>query len=101
MSYDNSADRERDVNPPEPKEHYEPDVDAQHDEWSLRQQEEKEKNMELTKQEIQREAIVDSLRKGRSEEQIEAINKAAIKHYPNNPYGLSMQILIQHSLLGE
>jgi hypothetical protein len=57
--------------------------------------------MELTKQEIQREAIVDSLRKGRSEEQIEAINKVAIKHYPNNPYGLSMQILIQHSLLGE
>tara|TARA_R110000822_G_scaffold134863_2_gene272539 strand:+ start:1767 stop:1940 length:174 start_codon:yes stop_codon:yes gene_type:complete len=57
--------------------------------------------MELTKQEIQREAIVDSLRKGRSEEQIEAINKAAIKHYPNNPYGLSMQILMQHSLLGE
>ena len=25
MSYDNSADRERDVNPPEPKEHYEPE----------------------------------------------------------------------------
>jgi phage pi2 protein 07 len=42
MAYDNSEDRERDVNPPEPKEHYEPDVDAQHDEWWLRQQEEKE-----------------------------------------------------------
>jgi len=44
MAYDNSEDRERDVNPPEPKEHYEPDVDAQHDEWWLRQQEKKEKN---------------------------------------------------------
>tara|TARA_R110000744_G_scaffold289675_1_gene400530 strand:+ start:808 stop:963 length:156 start_codon:yes stop_codon:yes gene_type:complete len=41
MAYDNSEDRERDVNPPEPKEHYEPDVDALHDEWWLRQQEEK------------------------------------------------------------
>ena len=33
---------ERDVNPPEPKEHYEPDYDAINDEIWLRKQEEQE-----------------------------------------------------------
>jgi hypothetical protein len=33
---------ERDVNPPEPKEHYEPDVDAINDEIWLRKKEEEE-----------------------------------------------------------
>ena len=33
-------EKERDINPPEPKEHYEPDVDAINDELWLQQQEE-------------------------------------------------------------
>ena len=35
---------ERDLNPPEPKEHYEPDVDSINDEIWLRKKEEEEKN---------------------------------------------------------
>ena len=37
-----NADKERDLNPPEPKEPYEPDVDSINDEIWLRKQEEKE-----------------------------------------------------------
>ena len=41
---------ERDVNPPEPKEHYEPDPDAQHDEWWLRKKEEEEQQQKEREQ---------------------------------------------------
>ena len=36
------ADKERDINPPEPKEPYEPDVDSINDEIWLRKKEEEE-----------------------------------------------------------
>ena len=36
------TDKERDLNPPEPRESYEPDVDSINDEIWLRKQEEKE-----------------------------------------------------------
>ena len=37
------TDKERDLNPPEPKEPYEPDVDSINDEIWLRKQEENDK----------------------------------------------------------
>lgn len=55
--------------------------------------------MELTREQLQRQAIVDSVCKGRTDEQIAAIYNTASNHYPNNPYGLDMQILVQHVLL--
>jgi len=38
-------DKERDMNPPEPKEEYEPDVDSINDEIWLRKKEEEENEM--------------------------------------------------------
>jgi len=39
-------DKERDMNPPEPREHYEPDVDAIGDEMWLRKKEEEEERQQ-------------------------------------------------------
>jgi len=40
-------DKERDMNPPEPREQYEPDVDAIGDEMWLRKKEEEEKEQDV------------------------------------------------------
>tara|TARA_R110000764_G_C10795837_1_gene358260 strand:- start:146 stop:328 length:183 start_codon:yes stop_codon:yes gene_type:complete len=43
----NMYDKERDMNPPEPRDNYEPDVDRDNDDMWLRKKEEEERQQEI------------------------------------------------------